>query len=448
MAEEGAASVRWLRHPREEKLMHRLALAVALLALLLAVPGTGRAQTTPAPCDESVEVVIWTQLNWNRFAEGFEANPLPCAEYWFSLPPGAVATNLRAAGVFNEIRRHGPQFHPMAEMRLGTPSGWYAWVNDSTVLPRRTWYDAGVEFRRRMADRGLDVTKGETWLLNEFDRGTVRDSPPADTTEPYYSRADMRELIRGLYEGDIGMPPAPGAVEIGINYTHQDMSDAAAYKEELKDFLLDSPFWADMDGRVRWMIKEAYPDARNHGVPDSTRTKRRRQMEQYLFHMADLAADAPKEASVAKNFLRDTYMTMGSASWATGGPLDDGRTGHGWTLFPLEDMLHFVSEQVYAMRYYADAHPKFGPAGRLGFSWQPANNAIPPSIVALPEAEFEAGQEAIADRIGSAVRHAYASPLAPAIDACRPPGSGEQWCNSVVPGAKFTDNWLDFAYWK
>ena len=54
------------------------------------------------------------------------------------------------------------------------------------------------------------------------------------------------------------------------------------------------------------MIKEAYPDARKHGVPDSTRTKRRRQMEQYLFHMADLAADAPKEASVAKEFLRDT----------------------------------------------------------------------------------------------------------------------------------------------
>jgi hypothetical protein len=427
--------------------MQKLALVLALLALLLAVPVTAGAQA-PAPCAEPVEVVVWTQLEWNRFADGLEANPLPCAEYWISLPPGLVATNLRAAGMFNQIRLHGPQFHPMAEMRLGSASGWYAWVNDQTVVPRRTWYDAGVEFRRRMADRGLDVTKGETWLLNEFNRSTINDTPPADPMDLYYSRADMRALIRGLYEGAPGMPPARGAVEIGINYTHQDMPDAAAYKEELKDFLLDSPFWADMDGRVRWMLKEVYPDARNHGVPDSTRTKRRRQLEQYQFHLVDLAADAPKEASVAKEFLRDTFVAKGSASWATPGPDASGRTAHGWTLFPVEDMLHFVSEQVYAMRYYADAHPKFGPSGRLGFSWQPANNPIPPSIVALPAAEFEAGQDAIAARIGSAIKHAYASPDAPAIDACRPPGSGEQWCNSFVPGAKFTDSWLDFAYWK
>jgi hypothetical protein len=427
--------------------MHRLALVLALLAFALAVPATARAQTPPAPCAEPVEVVIWTQFNWELFADGLEANPLPCAEYWVALPPGAVSTNLRGPQIFNNLRAHGPQFHPMAEMRLGSPTGWYAWVN-ADVQPRRTWYDAGVEFRRKMVIAGLDVTKGETWLLNEFDRGTVRDSPPADPMEPYYSRADMRELIRGLYEGDTGMPPAPGAVEIGINYNHQDMPDAAAYKEELKDFLLDSPFWEDMDGRVRWMIKEAYPDARKHGVPDSTRTKRRRQLEQYLFHMADLVADAPKEASVAKEFLRDTYMSRGSASWATPGPDPAGRSGHGWALFPLEDMLHFVSEQVYAMRYYADAHPKFGPAGRLGFSWQPVNNPIPPSDLPLPEAEFLAGQAAIVARIASAIKHAYASPLAPAIDACRPPGSGEQWCNSVVPGATFTSNWLDFAYWK
>ncbi len=434
--------------------MHRLAIVLGTLAIVLAAPATARA----ADCTEEqrVEVVVWTAINWNRIADGFENNPLPCAEYWVSIPPGLVATNLRLSTIFDQINQHGPQFHPMAEMALegpgtvGTPgTGWYAWVN-ADVVPRRTWYDAGVEFRRRMFTAGLDVTKGETWLLNEFNRSTIRNTPPANQDEPFYSRADMRELVRGLYEGAPGMPPAPGAVEIGINYTHQAMPDAevAAYKEELKNFLLDSAFWADMDGRVRWMIKEAYPDARKHGVPDSTRTKRRRQMEQYLFHMADLAAVAPKEASVAKEFLRDTYMTLGSATWAALGPRENFRIGHGWTLFPLEHMLHFVSEQVYAMRYYADAHPKFGPGGRLGFSWQPTNNPIPPSTAGLPAEEFLAGQDAIADRIGSAVQHAYASPDAPAIDACRPPGSGEQWCNSFVPEAEFTSAWLDFAYWK
>jgi hypothetical protein len=423
--------------------MQRLVLALALFAFAFVAPATARSQTPPAPCAEPVEVVVWTALNWNRVAGAFADNPAPCAEYWVSIPPGINRTVLRASGIFNAVSDLGPNIHPMAEMVLGTETGWAAWVEE---VDGRTWYDAGVEFRRKMAAAGLDVTKGETWLLNEFNRTTVRNGPSSKPAEPLYPRADMRALVRGLYEGDTGMPPAPGAVEIGINYTHQEILDTAEYKEELKGFLLDSAFWADMDGRVRWMIKEAYPDARSHGVPDSTRTKRRRQMEQYLFHMADLAAAAPKEASVAKEFLRDTYMTLGNATWKAQGPTNDFAGGHGWTTFAVEDMLHFISEQVYAMRYYADAHPKFGPAGRFGFSWQPTN-PVPPSPENMPAAEFLAGQDLILARLASAVRHAYASPDAPPIDACRPPGTNEQWCNSVVPGAKFTPNWLDFAYW-
>jgi hypothetical protein len=415
--------------------MHRLAIVLGALAIVLAAPATARA----ADCteEERVEVVVWPTINWGRVGSAFANDPAPCAEYWIALPPGLDRTRLRAPAIFDLVSALGPNIHPMAEMVLGSDTGWDAWVK---AEPGRTWHDAGVEFRRRMAAAGLDVTKGETWLLNEFNRSTIRNTPPASADEPFYSRADMRELVRGLYEGAPGMSPAPGAVEIGINYTHQQMPGVPVYKEELKDFLLDSAFWADMDGRVRWMIKEAYPDARAHGVPDSTRTKRRRQMEQYLFHMADLAAAAPKEASVAKEFLRDTYMTLGNATWAAMGPTPDFSGGHGWTLFPLEDMLHFLSEQVYAMRYYADAHSKFGPAGRLGFSWQPTNN--------LNHPDFLAAQETILARLASAVRHAYAGPDAPAIDACRPPGSSEQWCNSEVPGAKFTGAWLDFAYWK
>jgi hypothetical protein len=422
--------------------MHSLAIVLGTLAIVLAAPATARA----ADCteEERVEVVVWTAINWNRIADGFENNPLPCAEYYISIPPRSNDMTLpRLPQVLDEIRAHGPNFHPLAEVQLGTLTGWHAWVN---AVPGRTWYQAGVEFRRRMVTAGFDVAKGETWLLNEFNRSTIRDTPP-NPGERFYSRADMRELVRGLYEGDLGMPAALGAVEIGINYTHQDIPDVAVYKEELKGFLLDSAFWADMDGRVRWMIKEAYPDARKHGVSGSTRTKRRRHMEQYLFHMADLAAAAPKEASVAKEFLRDTYMTLENATWKAQGPINNFAGGHGWTTFSLEDMLHFVSEQVYATRYYADAHPKFGPARRLGFSWQPTNPPLP-SPHNMSAAEFVAGQDAIADRIGAAVQHAYASPDAPAIDACRPPGSEEQWCNSFVPEAEFTPAWLDFAYWK
>ncbi len=203
-----------------------------------------------------------------------------------------------------------------------------------------------------------------------------------------------------------------------------------------------------MDGRVRWMIKEAYPDARKHGVPDSTRTKRRRHMEQYLFHMADLAAAAPKEATAAKEFLRDTYMTLGNATWkASGTDRQLPQAGTAGRMFPAEDMLHFLSEQVYAMRYYADAHPKFGPAGRLGFSWQPTQPA-PPSPHDMPAAEFLAGQDLIAARIGSAVRTPTRARTRPRSTPAARRAAGSSGATASFPDATFTNDWLDFAYWK
>ena len=46
------------------------------------------------------------------------------------------------------IRALGPRFHPLAEVTLGNVTGWDSWV---TGAPGRTWFDAGVEFRKRMA---------------------------------------------------------------------------------------------------------------------------------------------------------------------------------------------------------------------------------------------------------------------------------------------------------
>ena len=78
----------------------------------------------------------------------------------------------RARGVYTEIRNLGPQFHPMAEVVLGAGTGWGRWVANGNG----SWYDAGVEMRRRMATLNLRLDLGETWLLNEFDRTTRLDS--------------------------------------------------------------------------------------------------------------------------------------------------------------------------------------------------------------------------------------------------------------------------------
>ena len=111
-------------------------------------------------------------------------------------------------------------------------------------------------------------------------------------------------------------------------------------------------------------------------------------------------------------------------------------------MIPLEEMLNFVSEQVYAVRHYAGSHPQGAPAGRLGFSWQPTNNFN------LPPAEWAAAKAAIAARIASAIHYAYRQGGASPEGACSPPGSGEDWCRGGdVEGATFDARWQMFESW-
>ena len=56
-----------------------------------------------------------------------------------------------------------------------------------------------------MAEAGFDIAAGDTWAVNEFP-STVR-SGAGD------ARANARELVRGLYEGD-GTRTARGVVFI------------------------------------------------------------------------------------------------------------------------------------------------------------------------------------------------------------------------------------------
>ena len=111
-------------------------------------------------------------------------------------------------------------------------------------------------------------------------------------------------------------------------------------------------------------------------------------------------------------------------------------------MIPLDDMLSFASEQVYAVRHYAQSHPHGAPAGRLGFSYQPVNN------FGLPPAVFAASQKALLARIAAAIRNAYGDSGASPVGACFEPGSGENWCRGAdVPGAEFTEAWQTFEHW-
>jgi hypothetical protein len=355
---------------------------------------TGSVVRPSTACSLRAQVVFWTANDWVPLGQELAKQLSPCADYYISLPPRSSDQTALRDDQDDVIRALGPQFHPLAEMRLGTATGWGAWVDGS---PGRTWFDAGVEFRRRMAEAGYQPARGETWLLNEFDRSTRRDEPP-------YTRAAMRDLVRGLYVGDGSGPRLPGVVEIGIAYTHQNIPDVAGYKAEMKEWLEDDAFWSDVAPAISIVTKEVYPDARYWGVEGSTRNERARHLSEFMEHAMNLVKAGPASIASARSLFERGYMPLANATWPAKGP--DPYTppfccGHGWTLISLDNMQTFVSEQIYAVRRYAGNHPQAAPRGRIGFSWQPTNNYN------LPAAEWDSAKRAIAARIGEAIRFAY-----------------------------------------
>lgn len=394
-----------------------------------------RAEDLPPYCRLHVQAVFWTASDWPSLAQALAADPSPCADYYISIPPQSANKTLLRGLQDDLVRALGPRIHPVAEMALGTLTGWNAWVN---AVPGRTWFGAGVEFRRRMAEAGYRFDLGETWFLNEFDRSTRRNEPP-------YTREAMKDLLRGLYHGDGSGPTVPGMVEIGINFTHQNIPDVEGYKAEMESWLQDSDFWSAVDPYISVLMKEVYPDMRYWGVAGSSRNERTRHLTQYMEHVMNLVDAGPAEIGAARSLFGRAYMPLGSATWAALGP-DPYQPpfccGHGWTMMPLEAMLSFVSEQVYAVRHYAGSHPQGPPHGRLGFSWQPTNN------LQLPGPEFAAAKQAIEERIASAIHYAYREGAASPEGACSPPGGEQDWClGAEVSGAGFTDAWETFEHW-
>jgi hypothetical protein len=417
-------------------------LAVALV-LLAAGPTAGGARASgDTECAKRVEVVIWTANRHRFLMRALAANPAPCTDYWISIPAADNDKTLpRAAGVYREVRDLGPNFHPLVEVVLAD-TGWARWVAEG----HGSWYDAGVEMRRRMTFLRPDL--GETWLLNEFDRTTRVDGERNAAeikwkhTVPY-TRAAMKELVRGLYEGAPGMEPLPGAVEIGIPFSHQNLPDVPGYKAALKSYLQDADFWGFLKGKVRWLLHEAYADTRNHGVPGSTLEERRSHLLDYVFHLRELARAGGRHTTAADRFLEDAFVPFvnGGGYVGLGGDAFDFTSGHGNTEVPLDQMMKFASEQIFAVRDYAESHRGEPLAKRIGFSWQPQNRR------GLPVDQFEAEVVLQAERLAEAFRWAYGPGSSPA-GACVAPGTVVDWCTSERAGALFVETWQSFRSWK
>jgi hypothetical protein len=303
----------------------------------------------------------------------------------------------------------------MAEFHFTTWTRWVASTGSS-------WYQAGVTARERMAAAGYDFANGDTWVVNELSTAVRRGTGSA--------RANIRELLRGLYEGD-GTRPTKGAVFIvGVG---QRSADVSLYQTNLQNWFADSAFWADMATYVSDWSQEVYGDVRSYAVSGVPTSVRRDYMNDYLQHEVVLAGVGPPTIDAARSYLQTAYSPLANAAW-------ERETAYGWTMVPAEQMAGYVSAQVYALRFFGATSGQ--PQDHWGFAWAPRNGT------GMSAADFATRTNLVLDRLAAAVRDSgqTVDPADPGSAACGPPGQNV-WCVGDLEGARLTEAWKSFRSW-
>jgi HYR domain-containing protein len=384
-------------------------LLVALVLVTLLVPAAARPDSSS--CVDTDAVFYSTDTV--ALASRLHAFPSSCADYYLSVTPATDLLSPRA-GVAPVVHANGPQFHAMPEIRL---KPWAAWVQQTG----NSWYEAGLEVRRRMVAAGFDIAQGDTWAINEV--GTPSQTPMAKDVfnDVGSARLDLREFVRGLYTGDPGMPPAPGLVFVA-NPT-QITSDLEQYKQGLRSWYRDGPFWSDMSQYVRFWAQETYADARSWGVPGSFLADRAAHLNDYFQHADRLAEVDPEASPAARSFLVSAYTPVANAAYTYGPPeTNPDGIGFGYTKITLLQMQNFIATQTYALR----SSPS---AARFGFAWAPST--------ALPR-PTPATFAALRDTLAQSIKGSESDPAG----AC---GAALAFCDSSVDGAVFTEAWKTFT---
>src|SRR5262245_60023470 len=359
--------------------------------------------------------VFYAATDWLRLATKLAAQASPCAQYSISIPPLTSDKTTPRPDQAWRIRALGPSFHALAEIHL---NGWRKWVEAGNG----TWYQAGVEARRRMAAAGYDVGAGDTWALNELSSAVRR----GDGTW----RTDMRELVRGLYDAGGEQPPARGVVfVVGVG---QRVPSVATYKARMQEWLQDSAFWVDMNAYVSDWSQEVYGDVRAYAAPGSAVTARRDALTDFLEHSDLLAVAGGAASGTANAFFARAGSPLANAAWQWTGSF-------GWTLVDGALMQQYVSAQVYALRSHGATSGQ--PEDRWGFAWSPRNPGD------VPKGLFASAAGAVLDRLAAAIRDSGSDyPADPGALACGPPGRNV-WCGGDLAGAALTPNWATFRTW-
>ncbi len=375
---------------------------------------------SPAPCSEKVDVIVWNTQLWTLLGQQLATTANPCAEYYLSIPPTACDAGStlklcpRGPDAAQAVRDLGPHFHAMAEFHW---SSWSQWVQQTG----RTWREAGVEFRARMDAAGYDTSAGDLWEINEFPSSVRTGVGPA--------RVNAENAVRGLDEGPSGAMLVKGTVfPIGMG---QGTTNFSVYKPALKSWLADATFWNAMNAHVRFFAQEVYAEPSRTCVASSNVGMRSRRVNEYVEHLASLAAVAPASAAPARAFLKHAYVPLMSAAWNQ--PPD---VGFGDTRVSVTTMKKFVSLETYAARAWSGTH--YVPGRRVGFAWAPQNTG------ALPDATYKGYLADIGTRMGEAIRDGYDVQSGSAAKACAPDGN-VAGCACGVAGATFNTGWSGFS---
>jgi hypothetical protein len=363
-----------------------------------------------------LRAIFYTQADWLRLATKLAASASPCAQYYVSVPPLTGDKTRPRPGQASRIRALGSTFHALAEIHW---TSWQRWVASTGS----SWYQAGVEARRRMAAAGYDVALGDSWALNELSSAVRRGDGAA--------RADAKELVRGLYDAGGELPAARGVVfMVGVG---QNTPDLSTYKARQQEWLQDAAFWTDLSGWVSDWSLEVYGDVRAYAAPGAPLQGRRDALVDYLQHQTLLANAGGDLTAAARSFLTGAASPLASAAWQW-------ESLYGWTLVPFDLMQRYVSSQVYALRNHSTTSGLT--QDHWGFAWAPRN------ALGVTSPEFSAQTGAVLDRLAAAIRDSGSNgnPSDPGSGACGPPGQ-PAWCSGDLAGAAISDRWRGFRTW-
>jgi hypothetical protein len=377
------------------------------------VSSRARRAQAPAAC-RPLRAVFYAATDWLRLATKLAATSSPCAQYYISIPPIVGDKTRLRANAASRVRALGPNFHAMAEIHFTT---WSRWVQSTGS----SWYTAGVTARERMAAAGYDVSKGDIWVVNELSTAVRRNTGNA--------RTNIRDLLRGLYEGT-GARTRGAVFIVGVG---QRTSDTSLLQTNLQNWYSDTAFWNDMSTYVSDWGQEVYGDIRNHAVPGAPEETRRDYVNDYLQHPLVLAGVGPATIETARSYLRATYSPLANAAW-------ERETGYGWTMVPPEQMGAYISSQVHALRYFSATTGQ--PQDHWGFAWAPRNAG------GIPAAEFGQRSGLVLDRLAAAIRASAETTDSadPGSAACGPPGQSAN-CAFDLEGATLNEAWKSFRTW-